>query len=594
METDVVTIAPGNPLDNISVYFQGGQFGGGGPIGLALYAVVGGFRTRVAQAQQQGTLNGVLVEFQSIGAGSSESEEVDAGGTSYVITAIDLSTIVPSPAVPARQPVTVTLAGVNTFDTAPDANFGGVIPLPVGGSGSLPVFAGYAQFMDVAIDQTNLPGATVTVTADCGPNTVQAIVKQATLSGRDQTIASVFRGLVLPAAMRYFVSVANASTLNFSTTLTAITYSVMATAGGVVILNGDVIGPSSANTVIKWSNVPLNRVGVNSFAAPTDAAIPIFNAGLGEWFAITPTGDVTLTDAGATKVVAWENVPLDPASMGAPLVGDIPVFTAGHWVATPPGSIPFVVTLIGNVNGPSNANLWASLTLDANNVNVVIPTSQGWYYVGVRNLSATRQVLLPAAPADGEVVVVTDEDGSLGAQTFNVVGNGKNIISAEGTLATFPMNTMYPGSHGSTAFQYDVAAGAWFVWADYAPNAAEVVTLNGNANGPSNNNTVQYFPTSTTDADITVAAQPHPHGLIYEGFNGLTATRNGFLNPAPTPGDVVVWKDEDGSLGKPQNFVINGSGKNIDGVPTFTMMASNVGPFGSITVLYTGTAWAII
>jgi len=462
VETDVVTIAPGNPLDNLTVYFQGGQFGAGGPIGLALYAVVGGFRTRVAQADQQGSAQGVIVEFQSIGRGDSETEEVDAGGTSYIITAIDKSTVVPSPAIPVRQPITVTLAGVDTFDTVADANFGQTFgPLAPGAVGTLPILGGYAQLMDVAIDQTNLPGVFVSVAADCGPGSVQAVVQGTTMSGQDQTIAGVFRGLKLPVATRYFVSVTNQSAQNVTATLTAVTYSVSVTAGGVVALNGDVIGPSNANTVIKWSNVPLNRAGANSFAAPTDAAIPIFNAGLGTWFAITPTGDVQLTDAGGTKVVAWENVPLDPVTMGAPAAGDIPVFTAGEWVATPPGSIPFVVTLTGNANGPSNAN------------------------------------------------------------------------------------------------------------------------------------TVQYFPTSTTNAPINVGAQPNPHGLIYEGFNGLTGPQTGTLNAAPTKGDLVIWKDEDGSLGS-QTFTINGNGKLIDGLATFVMSAANVGAFGSITVLYNGTAWAIV
>src|SRR5208337_5021247 len=84
-ETDVATIAPGAPLDNLSVYVQGG-LGGSGPLGLALYAVVGGFRTRVAQAQVQGSSLGTLVEFQTIGRGDGETEDVDAGGTSYVVT----------------------------------------------------------------------------------------------------------------------------------------------------------------------------------------------------------------------------------------------------------------------------------------------------------------------------------------------------------------------------------------------------------------------------------------------------------------------------------------------------------------------------
>lgn len=104
---------------------------------------------------------------------------------------------------------------------------------------------------------------------------------------------------------------------------------------------------------------------------------------------------------------------------------------------------------------------------------------------------------------------------------------------------------------------------------------------------------MQYFPTSTTDADVNVGAQPHPHGLIYEGLNGLTANRTVTLPAAPTSGDEIVVKDEDGSLAG-FNIVINGNGKNIDGAPTYTMTLAQNGQFGSVTLLYTGTAWALV
>ncbi|HYX20197.1 MAG TPA: hypothetical protein VFA98_05075 [Thermoanaerobaculia bacterium] len=477
-ETDVVSIAPGTPLDNITVYFKGGRFGGGGAIGLALYAVVGGFRTRVAQADVQGDGNGSIVEFQTIGRGDSETEEVDAGGTTYVVTCIDKSNVAPSPAVPIREPITVTLAGVDEFDTAADQNFGSAYgPLGPGASFTLPTMNGFAQLMDVAIDQTFLPGVTVSVVADCGPGSVAAVATSAQLAGRDQTIAAVFRGLKLPVATRYFVSVANASAQNVSGVLTAVTYSVSITAGGVVVLNGDVIGPSNANTVIKWDNVPLQLGAAPGFGAPVDAAIPIFDAGTGTWRTFALSGGATMTNAGvvtvnaaaitlggdvtgpasANTVVAWRNKPLDPVTMAAPNVNDVPQWNGALWVAVPP----------------------------------------------------------PAA------------------------------------------------------------------------------ALVGNANGPSGANTVQWFTTSTTDANVNVGAQPHPTGLIYEGLNGLTADRTVTLNAAPVAGDEVTVKDEDGSLAT-HNIIINGNGKNIDGAATYTMTLAQNGLFGSVSMIYTGTAWALV
>ena len=550
-ETDVVSIAPGAPLDNITVYFQGGQFGAGGAIGLALYAVVGGFRTRVAQADVQGSAKGSIVEFQTIGRGDSETEEVDAGGTTYVVTCIDKSNVAPSPAIPIRQPITVTLAGVGEFDTAPDANFGSAYgPLAPGNSFTLPVLGGFAQLMDVAIDQTFLPGVIVSVTADCGPGSVAAVVEATQLAGRDQTIAAVFRGLKLPVATRYFVSVANASAQNVSGVLTAVTYSVSITAGGVVVLNGDVIGPSNANTVIKWDNVPLQLGAAPGFGAPVDAAIPIFDAGTGTWRTFALSGGATMTNAGvvtintaaitlggdvtgpvgANTVVKWDNVPLQLGAapgFGAPADAAIPIFDVGTgtWrtfalsggaTMTNAGVVTVnaaAITLAGDVTGPASANTvvaWRNKPLD--------PVTM-------------------AAPA------VNDVPQWNGAQ-----------------------------------------------WVAVPPPAAALV---GNANGPTGANTVQWFTTSTTDADVNIGASLHPTGLIYEGLNGLTANRTVTLNAAPVAGDEVTVKDEDGSLAG-FNIIINGNGKNIDGAPTYTMTLAQNGLFGSVSMIYTGTAWALV
>lgn len=443
-ETVVATIAPGGPLDNLTVYVVGGIGGGGGPLEYALYAEVGGFQTRVAQKQIVGSNVATILDFDTglgpLAGGTAgvlgQTEQVDAGGTNYTVTVIDLSSGFLPPGGGARQPVTVTIAAVDSFDTVTDQNFGALLgPLAPGASASLTTMNGYAQLMDVAIDQTNLSPVTVTVSADCGSAdpvlaSVQAPVVSVTMAGADTDIASVFRGIKLPVATRYFVTVTNASSFPLSVTLTAVTYSVSITSGGVVALLGDVIGPSNNNTVIKWDNVPLLRGAVaGSFdlaqLSLSDAEVPIFDAALGEWRAFALSGGATMNNLGVVTIAA--------------------------------GSL----ALVGNTNGPANAN------------------------------------------------------------------------------------------------------------------------------------TLQSFATSTTNADITVAAQPNPTGEIYEGFNGLTGPHSGFLNPAPVKGDKVIWKDEDGSLAT-QNFTVNGNGKLIDGAATFVMTSSNVGAFGSITVLYTGTAWAIV
>jgi hypothetical protein len=471
-------IIAGGPFDVVSVYFAGG-LGGSGPIALRLYALVNGLRTLIATKNMQGTSQPTLVDFELVETNAeTESAIVNAGGASYIVTVQDMATG-QSNGQP-RQPVTVTIAGVNEFDTAANAQQGAPLTVAPGNAGVLPLLPGYAQQMDVAIDQQILPPVTVQVFADCGPGSVRALVASAPMQGKSANgIASVFRNLRLPAATEYFVQFVNNGSDIVTVTLTATTYSVVVTASGAIVLNGDVIGPSNANTVIKWDNVPLQLGAAPGFGAPVDAAIPIFDSGTGTWRTFALSGGATMTNAGV--------VTINPAS---------------------------IVTLGGDVTGPSNANTvvkWENQPLD--------PVTM-------------------AAPAAGDV----------------------------------------PTWDGAK-------------WVAQLPGGAVVLT--GNANGPSGNNTVQSFSTSTTDADVNIGASLHPTGEIYEGLNGLTANRTVLLNAAPVTGDRVTVKDEDGSLNA-FNIIINGNGKNIDGAATYTMTLAQNGAFGSVTLHYTGTAWALI
>lgn len=726
-ETDVVAIAPGSPLDNITVYFVGGRFGGGGPLELALYATVGGFRTRVAQAKVMGSLVSSIVAWQTIGKGDGQTELVDAGGTDYTVTVIDLSGQIGTT---PREPVTITIAGVNEFDTVPDQNFGAALVVPAGTTQFLPTFDGYAQLMGVAIDQTNLPLVFVSISADCGPGSVLAEVVGVEMTGRDEDIAAVFRGFELPVATRYFVSVKNESPGTITVITTGVTHSVQATSGGAVVLGGDVIGPSAANTVIKWDNVSLLLVGAGNFGAPVDAGIPIYDLGLDVWRTFAITDDVTMLNTGVATVVKWLHVGLDVPTMGAPAVGSVPEFNVdGTWHAVPggsavtlagdvtgpagantvvkwdnvplllvgagnfgapaaagipissapggpwrtfafsqdvqmlsgipgvqdttgimtvtgfdtvpllrglvvgsfdPGAIPdaaigiydiglnqwrafalsggatmsnaglvtitpvAVPPLVGNVNGPPGANKWLSFMLPAANADVVVPATSGWYYVGVTGLTATHQVLLPAAPVAGEVVVVTDEDGSLLTHIFNIVGNGKNV---EG-VATFAMNAVYPGSNGSVALQYDGTA--WFIFADYAKNATPaVVTLTGNTSGPSNSNVLHAFTIeNVTATDVLAVTFVPADGEWYVGMIGIPAGGNLNVNiPVMPTGSKVIVKDEDGSLAGGTLTLIPAGGKTIDGAATYVMTAAQNGVKGSVTILMNGrapTEWQLV
>ncbi len=464
IETPVATIA-GGPFDKVSVYFQGGQFGGGGPLGLALYATVNGFQTRVAQTQVMGSPTASVVRWQvpnDLGplAGDSATDDeqynVDAGGTNYTVTVIDLSNGLPPPGTAPRQAVTMTIAGVNTFDTAPNLNRGAVFALsPAVPVGVLPFLAGYAQQMDVAVGQSQLPQVTIKVTANNGPGSLTAIIAEATLGGTSPTvIGPVFRGLQLPVAIIYLVTITNDSGQTFSVPLTACTYSTAITAGGAVVLLGDVIGPSNNNTVIKWDNVPLDLAtmgvpvigDVPQFTAAGWSAVPISTA-------VGPLSPDVTGFIGANEVVQWMHVPLNPATMSAPAVGDVPVFNVdGSWHAAPIGA---AIILTGNANGPASANTVEAFGIESVGANVLaaqfVPAA-GYWYVGISGLTPANPnltVTIPDMPSGSEIIVKC-EDGSLSPGfTITVMSASGKTIDGNPTDVLTSAN---PGPKGARRY----------------------------------------------------------------------------------------------------------------------------------------------
>src|SRR5208337_752311 len=135
------------------------------------------------------------------------------------------------------------------------------------------------------------------------PGSVEAIVAQLGLPGPDG-ITVVLRKIVLPIASVYRVSVRNNTGTAISVPIAIATYSVSITSGGVVALAGDVIGPSNANTVVRWDNVPLLLGAAPGFTTPTDAAVPIYDAGLNEWRTFPLSGGAMMTDAGVVSIAA--------------------------------------------------------------------------------------------------------------------------------------------------------------------------------------------------------------------------------------------------------------------------------------------------
>jgi hypothetical protein len=102
-------------------------------------------------------------------------------------------------------------------------------------------------------------------------------------------------------------------------------------------------------------------------------------------------------------------------------------------------------------------------TLVGNNADVPAAsfTTAGWWLVRMINLAANRTVNLPAAPLNGEVVVVKDGDESLAAFNIIVNGNGNTIDGA----ATYTMTLAQNGAKGSVTLQFDstLPNPGWFI-----------------------------------------------------------------------------------------------------------------------------------
>ncbi len=155
-------------------------------------------------------------------------------------------------------------------------------------------------------------------------------------------------------------------------------------------------------------------------------------------------GDLFSDTAGGAGAVLW--------------IKESGVATNTGWVAA--GS---TAPLVGNTNGPANANRFNALTQLGNDADVAVTDTAGWRWVRMTGLTGNRTVTLPAAPTNGMVVVVKDGDGSLGAGfTITINGNGNTIDGA----ATVVMDNASPGSKGALQLQFDSAApgAGWFLF----------------------------------------------------------------------------------------------------------------------------------
>jgi hypothetical protein len=349
-----VTTITGGPYDNVTAYVKGGDSADGlGQLAYRLYSLVGSLTTLLAETQVLGGQKASILQWQTPGSGSGTSQFVEAGGTSYIVTV----TALPTSPLP-RSPVTATLAGDDVFDTVADTNISPTLVVPSFSEISSANVNGYCQFMDVSVNQTGLPqSTTITIYANNGGGSVEAIVDQLALPGPDG-VTVVLRKIALPVASVYRVSVRNNTGVAISVPIAIATYSVSITSGGVVTLAGDVIGPSNANTVIKWDNVPLLLGAAPGFGTPVDAAIPIYDLGANTWRTFPLSGGATMTNAGVVTITVVPSA-ITPGT----LFGEL-LTTLG-----PPGT-PTSLPLSAQWIPPTNNPTWTQATWFVDPLNV--------------------------------------------------------------------------------------------------------------------------------------------------------------------------------------------------------------------------------
>jgi hypothetical protein len=310
-EITIATIG-GGPFDVVSAFaIGGGTPDGFGQLIYRLYSIVGGLSSLVAESTIVGGGASSILQWQIPGSGGAASQFVRAGGTSYTLTV----TAVPGVgqtlefATQPRSPATATVAGDDENDAAAPATISPVLVVPPYSIASSPNVAGFAQSMDVSVDQTGLPQTTIiTIFANNGPGSVEAVVQSVTLPGPDATTA-VLRNVTLPAASVYRVGVSNQSGAAISVPLGIATYSVVAVAGAGALTplagNVGVSGPENANLIAPTAPLQGEALVTQFGAAAWQSAVqnnPYWNQAT--WFVDPLNSTGTASDANDGMTVA--------------------------------------------------------------------------------------------------------------------------------------------------------------------------------------------------------------------------------------------------------------------------------------------------
>ena len=280
--------------------------------------------------------------------------------------------------------------------------------------------------------------------------------------------------------------------------------------------------PAGADTIDGGASLVLTGTGAFAVLA-TD--------GISNWDVIAGTSDTILSGnvtgpVSSTKVVAWENVPLDATTMSAPSDGYVPVYNGilAKWKAV---ALASLIALSGDVNG----------TLSANHVDML--TGPGTGLVTVASGTNFKTAGTSFALKDSGSVTRFSWDMTTGAAVAGGGGTDYQVrigplptsSTVSGTLHILPQNTAPSASNWiiygtNTAIKHNIpnASGTWSVLVN---NGNTYFTIDGNAQ------TVTLSPAGfnvlvASSSTVTVQKALSISGSNTVTINGLSGSGAGY------------------------------------------------------------------
>ena len=238
--------------------------------------------------------------------------------------------------------------------------------------------------------------------------------------------------------------------------VTGITYSPNEGLWGIAVFDGS--GTSYIYTspdLLTWTQVFTTAIGqINGLAVVGDVWATTLSSGVTTQLWIS--GNVGSLGAGSTWSATTSTIAVTSDGLGglfsngnqmvAASDTDVAISLQVGFIKDAPAAV-FASPFANQGSGNRSVLIYA-------NVDGVMPNAQNDFAVGFDSLSGNHAVTLPANPAIGQEISVTDLDGSLAAHNFTIDGNGNNINGA----AAYVLSNVQ-GPHASVTLIYFGATG---------------------------------------------------------------------------------------------------------------------------------------